>query len=644
MRKLIWKPTESYIKSSTLYSFQQYVEHTYNRCFLDYESFHSWSIAHSEKLWEAVLNYFEISFSGSISKVIDWDKNDSDFIKAKWFPGLFLSYSEHIFKGKKPDDIALKYCDESGNFIEIYWLKLTEKVSVFQQYMRENGLQKGDRVAAILNNTVDSIALFLAANSLGAIWSCCSPDFGDQSVKERFEQIEPKMLFMETEYTYNGKTFYKKNTLDFLHDNLPYLDHIIDLNSDDFIRVFKGYNPAPLFFERVAFDDPIWILYSSGTTGKPKAITHRSGGNLLEHFKALALHQNVLPGENFLWYTTTGWMMWNYALSSLLCGATLCLYNGAIQFDEHQSFWRFVRRAQVDHLGAGASYFSSIMDLDIPDYQPKVIGSTGSPLTTATFENLQAKFPNTHIISLSGGTDVCSAFLSGCAYKEVYAGEIQCRTLAADIVAINENDVEVLDAVGELVIKQPMPSMPLYFWNDKHDERYRASYFETSNNQRNGKALWRHGDWIQIKSDGGILMHGRSDATLNKGGVRIGTAEIYNVVDRIPGVIDSLAIGLTYADKIDQILLFIQLGDGHDIDVLVPLIKQALRQTYSARHVPDLFYAVPEIPYTLSGKKLEIPVRKLFSGLPLEKAVSMAIMRNPDSLAAYVELAKLFNS
>jgi len=424
MRKLIWEPSESYIKSSSIYSFQQYVERTFNRCFLAYESFHSWSIEHPEKLWEAIFNYFEISYSGQINEVLSWDKKAIDFIDAKWFSGVYLSYAEHIFKARKATEIALKYADESLDYSEISWLNLSEKVSILQQFMRENGVQKGDRVAAILNNTVDSIALFLAANSLGAIWSCCSPDFVDESILERFSQIEPKMLFIETEYTYNGKAFSKQKTTDFLHENLPSLVRLVDINSESWLTIFERFKPENLFFERVAFDDPIWILYSSGTTGKPKAITHRTGGNLLEHYKALSLHQNVLPGENFLWYTTTGWMMWNYALSSLLCGATLCLYNGAIQYDKHQSFWRFVRRAEVDHLGAGASYFASIMDLEIPDYTPKVIGSTGSPLSAAAFENLQLKFPTAHLISLSGGTDVCSAFLSGCAYKPVYAGEI----------------------------------------------------------------------------------------------------------------------------------------------------------------------------------------------------------------------------
>src|SRR5690606_32808391 len=281
-------------------------------------------------------------------------------------------------------------------------------------------------------------AIFLAVNSLGAIWSCCSPDFGDKSIIERFVQIEPKVLFIELDYQYHGRSFSKKETLDQIKRGIPTIQTTVGVYTGEWKSIFINYVPKELTFLRVAFSHPIWILYSSGTTGKPKAITHSTGGNLLEHYKALALHQNVQAGENFLWYTTTGGMMWNYALSSLLCGATLCLFNGAIHHDEHRTFWKFVKQANVHHLGGGAAYFSAIHDLKIEDYTPKVIGSTGSPLPVATFENLQQKFPDVHIISLSGGTDVCSAFLSGCSYLPVYAGEIQCRTLGSDIVAVND--------------------------------------------------------------------------------------------------------------------------------------------------------------------------------------------------------------
>lgn len=633
MRKPIWEPSEQYSKSSALYSFQQHVELHNNRSFLNYSALHDWSIQQIDKFWEAVLMYFDVSYSGTYNTVLDWDNKAFDFVDASWFSGISLSYSEHIFKNKFDTDIALRYADEEVEYHEITWKELRDKVSIMQQYLQDRGIQKGDRVAAVLNNTIDSTAIFLAVNSLGAVWSCCSPDFGDASILERFQQITPKILFVETAYQYNGKKFIKTDTLDFLKANIPSVSTVVQVDNELWRSFLSGYQAHDLDFERVEFDFPIWILYSSGTTGKPKAITHRTGGNLLEHYKALALHQNVLPGENYLWYTTTGWMMWNYALSSLLCGATLCIFNGAIQYKEHTAFWSFVRRSKVHHLGAGAAYFSAIHDVEISDYYPKVIGSTGSPLPIATFDNLQHKFPNVHIISLSGGTDVCSAFLSGCAYLPVYAGEIQCRTLGSDIVAVNDQWKEVINEVGELVIKQPMPSMPLKFWNDPENTKYRASYFE----QQNG--LWSHGDWIKINDHGGIQMFGRSDATLNRGGVRIGTAEIYNVVNALDSVVDSLVISLEDQQGNSTMIIFLQLVPNTLLEDASLQIKQGLRTAYSPRHVPDTFYQVDDIPYTLSGKKLEIPVKKIFSGTSIENAVSKDIMRNPECLIAYAALA-----
>lgn len=632
MKKPIWTPSEQYVKSSTLYDFQQFVEQRYNRCFLDYPSFHQWSIEKPETFWEAILSYFKIDFSGQYKDVLQWDRTAEDFTDANWFEGISLSYAERIFRGKRDTDIALKYADETEEYIEVDWLTLGRKVSGIQQFLKEKGVKKGDRVVGILCNTVETVAIFLAVNSLGAIWSCCSPDFGDKSIIERFAQIEPKVLFIELDYQYNGKRFSKRETLTDIQHHISSIETVVTVYDDDWEAISVNFSPKELTFVRVPFSHPIWILYSSGTTGKPKAITHSTGGNLLEHYKALAIHQNVQPGENFMWYSTTGWMMWNYALSALLCDATLCLFNGAIHYDQHRVFWNFVKRANVHHLGGGAAYFSAIHDLEIINYNPKVIGSTGSPLPVATFENLQKKFPDVHIISLSGGTDVCSAFLSGCSYLPVYAGEIQCRTLGADIVAVNDDGKEVLNEVGELIIKKPMPSMPLYFWGDRDKEKYKESYFSER------KYLWSHGDWISIGDDGGIVIYGRSDATLNRGGIRIGTAEIYNVLNDVTGIKDSLVIAPDDRERESKMILFLQLEDDTALELIVPLVKSELRKQYSARHVPDLFYKVDDIPYTLSGKKLEIPIKKIFSGYPVEKAVSKDIMRNPECLEAYIYL------
>jgi acetoacetyl-CoA synthetase len=629
----LWTPSQDYVESSVLFAFKNFVESKYELQFADYHDFHQWSINNIADLWESILLFFDISYTGNYSKVLDWDANSKNFIDAKWFDGIELSYSEHIFKYYEEDSIALKFQSEYEDYQEITWKELHCKVSKIQQYLLDKGIKKGDRIVGLLNNRVETIAIFLAVNSLGAVWSCCSPDFGDKALVERFEQIEPKLLFIETEYQYNNKKFFKKGTLDMLVSKLITLQEVVNVNDSVWKVELDNYKSKELMFTSVPFSHPIWILYSSGTTGKPKAITHSTGGNLLEHYKALSLHQNVQAGENFLWYSTTGWMMWNYALSSLLCGGTLCIFDGIINHNNNQTFWDFIKQAHVDHLGAGAVYFTTIEDLDIQNYEPKVVGSTGSPLPASTFEALQAKFPNAHIISLSGGTDVCSAFLSGNSLLPVYAGQLQCKALGADIAAYNEQGEEIIDEVGELIIKQPMPSMPLYFWNDSNNEKYKESYFDKFPN------VWAHGDWIKINSDEGILIYGRSDATLNRGGVRIGTAEIYNAVNDLEEVKDSLVVTTDESDGSSKMLLFVQLIDDLELNYeLQTKLKSNLRKQYSPRHVPHVIFQVKDIPYTLSGKKLEIPVKKIFSGVSIEKAVSKDIMRNPESLEEYYSL------
>lgn len=630
MSKALWTPSPEYMENSGLFQYQEFIEAKLGRKFCSYDELYAWSIHEVDLFWSSLLDYFNISYSGNYERTLDWDLSSPDFIEAKWFEGIELSYAEHIFKQMTDVRPALKFANESVGYEETSWRELANMVSCVQQFLVENGVEKGDRVVAVLNNTVETIAIFLAVNSLGAIWSCCSPDFGDVSITERFAQIDPKVLFIETSYQYNDKIFSKAETLERLKAELPNLNTVVEVYQDDWKKILLGYVPKKLTFERVPFSHPIWILYSSGTTGKPKAITHSTGGNLIEHFKALVLHQNVKDGENYLWYTTTGWMMWNYALSSLLCGATLCLFDGIINHNKHNTFWTFLRRAKVDHLGAGAVYFSSLVGIDIADYTPKVIGSTGSPLPVATFEDLQRKFPDVHIVSLSGGTDVCSAFLSGCPTLPVYAGMLQCRTLGSDIVACNDEGLSVYDEVGELVIRKPMPSMPIYFWNDVGNVKYHESYFDKFPN------VWSHGDWIRI-NEKGIIIYGRSDATLNRGGVRIGTAEIYSAVNGLTDIADSLVICLEYADGTSAMLLFVQLASGVEFsDSLIDQIKRSLRSKYSPRHVPDQIFQVSDIPYTLSGKKLELPIKKIFSGTDVSKSVSKDIMRNPSSLDDYV--------
>ncbi|WP_437919410.1 acetoacetate--CoA ligase [Sphingobacterium sp. LRF_L2] len=632
MKKPLWTPSEPYKLRSSLSHYQHYLYENYGYNFSTYTDLYSWSIENIESFWKTILDFFKIKYSGSYSEVLIAGGDDTGFIGTKWFNGISLSYAEHIFLNKDKDKVAIYYHDEEDGYREVTWGDLKNKVSAIQQFLRNEGIKKGDTVVGILTNNVEAIAIFLAVNSIGAIWSCCSPDFGDKSIIERFLLIEPKLLFIEINYRYNGKHYTKSETLCAIEKQINSLTRVVKVNECEWENILSSFSAKTLNFERVPFDHPIWILYSSGTTGSPKAIVHATGGNLLEHFKALSLHQNVQAGDKFLWYTTTGWMMWNYALSSLLCDASLCIFNGAISYNGHRNFWNFVRDIKVDHLGAGAAYFSTIHQLDISNYFPKVIGSTGSPLPIATFENLQQKFPETHIISLSGGTDVCSAFLSGCPWLPVYAGAIQCRTLGSAILALDANGNPVYNEVGELVIKKPLPSMPVFFWNDEGLNRYKESYFIQY------PGYWTHGDWISIDDEGSIVMQGRSDATLNRAGIRIGTAEIYDAVQTCIGIIDSLVIATEGVYAESQIILFLQLETNASLSFIVPQLKTYIREQYSARHIPDLFFEVPDIPYTLSGKKLEIPVKKIFKGLTIHEVVSKDIMRNPESLQPFLRI------
>lgn len=637
MGKLLWSPTEEQKSQSEINKFKQYIEQRYQLSFASYHDLWAWSTAHVADFWQDIAAYFTIKFHSDFTSVLALPANRDSFFGAKWFSGATLNYAEHVFRCETDARPALIFQSEQNPLREISWKELKLMVLRLQIYLKNQGVRKGDRVAGVLINGVEAIALFLATNSIGAVWSCCSPDFGEASIQDRFEQIDPKVLFANADYYYNGRLFDKEDSIRKLAGQLPSLTACVFIDDKTWQMIMNStVSQQELEFTAVAFEDPIWILYSSGTTGKPKAITHGAGGMLLEHMKALALHQNVQEGERFMWYSTTGWMMWNYALSALLMGNTLCIYDGATNYPDKLSLWRFAKDTAVDHFGAGAAYLISCQDQDLKtlDYTPKTIGSTGSPLPPAVFEWIHQQFPQTQIISLSGGTDVCSAFLSGCTLLDVYAGEIQCRTLGAKIAAFNAEGIAVYDEVGELVILEPMPCMPIYFWNDYSNEKYYDSYFDKY------PGIWSHGDWIKITPNEGIIMYGRSDATLNRGGVRIGTAEIYNVLNATDEVQDSLVICVDHENGSSDMLLFVQVKNGVLDDELKDKIKRALRREYSPRHVPDEIFEVSAIPYTWSGKKLELPIKKIFSGIAVDKAVSKDVMRNPEAVDGFEIISK----
>lgn len=614
----------------------------------DYDDLWDWSVTDLEDFWESIYQFFGVHSPTEYNQVI-YRPSDDDMVGVRWFDGAMVNYAEHIFRQSTTQRPALLIASERQRLQTISWATLEAQVSGMAAWLRQQGVGLGDRVVAVLPNGLEAIVAFLATNAVGGVWSSCSPDFGTASIIDRFQQIEPKILIAADGYTYNGKPVDKTDAMRALRIGLPTLQRLVwvpYLNANSRLErsvlwadVLETPAPDGLTFEPIPFNDPIWVLYSSGTTGKPKAITHSVGGCLLEHLKVLALHQDVHVGERYFWYSTTGWMMWNFALGSMLVGATLVVYDGAAGYPDLNVLWKLADDARINHFGGGAAYYLACMraglrPMDTARLSPlRSIGSTGSPLPPEGFQWVYncVRSP-VWLISFSGGTDVCSGFVGGNPLLPVYEGEIQSRLLGCSVDAVDEQGRSVRDELGEMVIRQPMPSMPIYFWNDVDNERYRNSYFTDF------PGLWRHGDFIRITPRNGIVIYGRSDATLNRDGVRIGTSEIYSAVESLPDIADSLVIGLEQPGGRYFMPLFVVLTKGAELtDALIDTIRKTLRTQFSPRHVPDAVYAISEVPYTISGKKLETPVKKILSGMDSSLAASKDTLRNPSALDQFVD-------
>jgi acetoacetyl-CoA synthetase len=658
MNPTLWTPHARFQTQSRLKHFIDYLFVKKGLYLRHYDDLWNWSVTNIDDFWAIIAEYFDVQFHTPYRDILNRPRQG--MIGTKWFSGATVSYAEHIFRNANNQYPAILYASENQRLRGVSWHNLAQQVAALAAFLRQQGVGIGDRVVALLPNVPEAVVGFLATQSLGAVWASCSPDFGTASVLDRFRQIEPTVLLMADGYTYNGKPIDKTVELGTLQKGLPTLSSIVwvpFLNADA-----TANTPAPsgtfawhevlntphtdLTFTPVPFDAPMWVLFSSGTTGKPKAITHSVGGCLLEHLKTLALHQDVRVGERYFWYSTTGWMMWNFSVASLLLGATLVLHEGSPAYPDLSRLWQLVEQAQITHFGGGAAYYLACMRAGLRPgdllsgtsaglRSLRSIGSTGSPLPPEGFRWVyEAVRPDVWLISFSGGTDVCSGFVGGNPLAPVVAGEIQCRLLGCKVEAFDEQGDPVQEQLGEMMILEPMPSMPIYFWNDPNDERYRSSYFEQNPD------VWRHGDFIKITDRGSVVIYGRSDATLNRDGVRIGTAEIYSAVESLPDVADSLVIGLEQAGGAYQMPLFVVLRPGHALtDDLRQRIRQALRSQYSPRHVPDSIHEITEVPYTISGKKMETPVKKILMGHHPDRVASPDTMRNPQALQAFMAVS-----
>ena len=633
--RVLWAPPADVLQTSRMGRYMTWLRESRGLEFTDYTALREWSVTDLAGFWRSIWDYFEIKAYPPPADVLP----DPTMPGATWFPGATLNYAEHVLRmpGRSDDEPAVIAYSQTRDPVTLTARQLRDQVRRVRAGLRRLGVGPGDRVAAYAPNIPETYVLMLATASLGAIFSSCAPEFGTRSVTDRWRQIEPKVLVAVDGYRYGDKAIDRREEVAAIREALPSLEHVITIGylggGGDWHELDGD---EPLTFEPVPFEHPLYVLYSSGTTGLPKPIVHGHGGILIEHLKMLALHHDLGPSDRFFWFTTTGWMMWNFLVSAPAVGASIVLFDGNPGWPDMSALWRLAREAGITYFGTSAPYLLACRKAGVqPGDQSrlKAVGSTGAPLPPEGFAWVyEAVSADVQLQSLSGGTDVCTGFVGGAPLLPVIEGVISCRCLGAKVEAYDPSGKPVVGELGELVITAPMPSMPVGFWNDPDGRRYREAYFDVF------PGVWRHGDWITIGADGTCVITGRSDATLNRGGVRLGTAEFYSVVEGIDEVVDSVVVHLD--EHADELLLFVVLADGAELDdALRGRIRGELRAALSPRHVPDEIHQVRAVPRTLSAKKLEVPVKRILTGTPAESAAAKGALANPESLTAFERFA-----
>ncbi|SPE48215.1 Acetyl-coenzyme A synthetase [Streptomyces netropsis] len=652
----LWRPGEDRVARAQVTRFQNWAAEQHGAPApvpgdpaASYAALHRWSVDELERFWQAVAQWCDVRFASPYERVLA----DRGMPGATWFPGATLNYAEHALRAAedpgRAHEPALLHVDETHEPAPVTWAELRRQVGSLAAELRRLGVRPGDRVSGYLPNIPHAVVALLATAAVGGVWTSCAPDFGARSVLDRFQQVEPVVLFTVDGYHYGGKRHTRADVVTELRAELPTVRAVVHIPLlgtaapegalDWDALVSADVEPV---FEQVPFDHPLWVLYSSGTTGLPKAIVQSQGGILLEHLKQLALHCDLGPQDRFFWYTSTGWMMWNFLVSGLLVGSTVVLYDGSPGHPDTAAQWRIAERTGATLFGTSAAYVMACRKAEVHPGRDfdlshvKCVATTGSPLPPDGFRWIHDEVAeDMWIASVSGGTDVCSCFAGAIPTLPVHIGELQAPCLGTDLQAWDAHGKPVVDEVGELIVAAPMPSMPIRFWNDPDGTRYRESYFEMF------PGAWRHGDWITLTSRGSVIIHGRSDSTLNRQGVRMGSADIYEAVERLPEIRESLVIGAEQPDGGYWMPLFVHLAPGATLDdELLTRIKRTIREQLSPRHVPDEVIEVPGIPHTLTGKRIEVPVKRLLQGTPLEKAVNPGSVDNIDLLRFYEDLAR----